>query len=802
MKNILALCLSLLLCQTVAAQQPTTPAAGPGSTVSGTVRDRAAGTPVPYATVNVRNAAAQLVGGGISDDQGAFRLEGIPAGELTLEVRFMGYQTVSQPLRVPAAGGQLAVGTVLLQVDATQLAEVTVTGEKPGISLQLDKKVFEVGKDLLSQSGSANDVLNGVPSVAVSPAGGISLRGNPNVTVLINGRRSGLTQSNSLDQIPATQIERVEVITNPSARYDAAGTAGILNVILKKPKQPGLGGQLRLVGGLPNDTRLNAGLTYKSGKFNAFANAGLRSSDYLGRYRTNQLTGLGSRPAALRQQQREDRHDDGRVFYVGADYFINERNTVTAAFLKNDTRDDDQTSLQYDYATAAGQPDSTLLRTGKSLENRSYHQLELNYTRLFAQAGRKYTVDVQYDFWNSDKVWTLTTRRQYPQDQALPGIRTGSVGGSRDLRVQTDWVQPLGERATLEAGLKAESRQVTSDFRAEAQRGAEWAVFRGIDNSLQYDELISSAYAQFGSKRGKLSYLLGLRAELTRITLADRAGEYNNRKNYHRLFPTLNLGYQLREGLTTQLNYSRRINRPSLWLLYPFNELTDLNAQAVGNPDLNPAYGDALEWGLLRNWAKVTFNPSVYYQRTTDFIQTYTYRDPTGTFISTPVNLSRETRVGLELSVLYNPAKWLNFNTELNLFRFRQQGAYREQDFGFTSQTVTGRLSTQLKLPAKFAVQARYNVIGAQNNAQLRTRAIQYVDVAVSKNLLRDQATLALEGTNLFDSNQTRTRTTGETYVFDQVSNRNAARYRLSFTYRFNLKDGRAIRQEKSSNRD
>jgi outer membrane receptor protein involved in Fe transport len=789
----------VLLSHGAAAQQP---APGPGGTVSGKVQDRASGAPVPYATVNVKDAAAQLVGGGISDEQGGFRLEGIPAGELVIEFRFMGYQTVSQPLVVGAAGSKLDVGTVLLQPDATQLDEVTVTGEKPGISLQFDKKVFEVGKDVMSQSGLANDVLGGVPSVAVSPTGAISLRGNSNVTVLINGRRSGLTQTNSLDQIPAGQIERVEVITNPSSRYDAAGTAGIINVILKKNKTAGLGGQLRAVGGLPNDTRLNAGLTYKSEKVNVFANAGLRFSDYLGRYRTSQITGLNGRAATLDQRQLDNRHDDSRVLYAGADYYLNERNTLTAAFFKDETRDRDKTALQYDYARPGGPPDSTLLRNGNSRENRSYNQLEFNYTRLFAQDGRKYTVDVQYDFWNSGKDWDLATRRLYPDAATLPGIRTRSVGGSRDLLVQTDLVQPLNERATLEFGLKAESRQVTSDFLAEEQQGAAWAVFRDIDNQLQYDELISSGYAQFGSKWSKLSYLLGLRAELTRITIADREGAYNNKKNYNRLFPTLNLSYQLREGLTSQLNYSRRINRPSLWSLFPFNELTDLNAQSVGNPDLNPSYGDALEWGLLRNWAKVTFNPSVYYQRTTGFIQPYTYRDPTGTFISTPVNLSRETRRGLELSVLYNPAKWLNFNAELNAFSFSQQGQYREQNFDFAGQTVTGRFSTQLNLPANLRVQVRYNFTGARDNAQTRTRAIHYADIGLSKRCLHDKATLALDGSNIFNSNQIRTQTLGENYVFNQVSNRNAARYRLSFTYRFNLKDGQTIRQAKGSNRE
>lgn len=801
MKAWLYLCLLILFCQTAGAQQPTA-APGPGSTVSGKVQDRASGAPVPYATVNVKDAAAKLVGGSISDDQGTFRLEGIPVGELTIEFRFMGYQTVSQPLVVGAAGSKLDVGTVLLQVDPTQLAEVTVTGEKPGISLQLDKKVFEVSKDLISQSGSANDVLSGVPSVAVNPTGSVSLRGNSNVTVLINGRRSGLTQSNSLDQIPADQIERVEVITNPSSRYDAAGSAGIINVILKKNKTPGLGGQLRLVGGRPQDSRLNGSLNYKSSKFNAFANVGLRSSDYYGRYRTNQVTGLDGRPATLSQRQREDRHDDGRVFYAGVDYFIDERNTVTAAFLKHDTRDHDKTSLQYDYANAEGQPDSTLRRNGESRESRSYSQLEFNYTRLFAQVGRKYTVDVQYDFWNSDKDWALATRRQYPGEEALPGIRTGSVGASKDLLVQTDWVQPLMERSTLELGLKTESRQVTSDYSAEEERGPVWTVFRGLDNQLQYDELISSGYAQVGSKRKSLSYLLGLRAELTRITIADREGTYDRRKNYARLFPTLNLSYQLKEGLTTQLSYSKRINRPTLWLLFPFNELTDLNAQTVGNPDLDPAYGNVVELSLLRNWSTLTFNPALYYQHNAGFIQTYTYQDPAGVFISTPVNLSREVRRGLELSMTYKPLRWLQMNGELNLFAFQQQGRVEGQDFDFSGQAVTSRLGMQLKLPAKFSGQARYNLTGAQRNAQSRTEALHVASFSLSKNLLHDKATLTLDGNNIFNSEQTRTRTTGENYVFNQVSNRNAARYRLGFVYRFNLKDGQAVRQAKRSNRE
>ncbi|WBA43947.1 TonB-dependent receptor domain-containing protein [Hymenobacter canadensis] len=796
MKTWLYLCLWLLLTGAAQAQ----PTAGPGRTLAGKVQEHGSGAPVPYATINVKDAADKLLTGGISDENGAFRLDGIPAQAATVEFRFIGYQALSQAL--PAGTGRLDLGTVRLTPDATQLGEVTVTGERPAISLELDKKVFEVGKDILSQNGSANDVLNGVPSVAVTPAGGVSLRGNPNVTVLVNGRRSGLTQSNALDQIPADQIERVEVITNPSARYDAAGSAGIINVILKKNKKGGLSGQIRLVSGLPNDTRANPSLSYKSKQFNVFATAALRLTDYVGRYRTDQVTGPATDQTRLRQLQRENRHDDGRLLYFGFDYYLNERNTLTASFLKNATYDHDKTTLQYDYTLPGRVPDSSLVRTGESWERRSYNQLDFNYTRLFAQAGRKLTADLQYDFWNSDKDWVLATSSTAPVLRALPGIRTSSVGASQDLVVQTDLVQPLRERYTLEAGLKLESRRVSSDFRAEEQLGADWRIFQGINNQLQYQELISSAYTQFGSKTKTFSYLLGLRTELTRITIQDREGTYNSQKRYDRLFPTLNLSYRFGESTTAQLNYSKRINRPSLWMLYPFNELTDLNAQYVGNPDLNPSYGDVVELGFLRNWSTLTFSPSVYYQRNTGFIQTYVYRDAAGTFISSPINLSREIRRGLELAVQYTPVKWLPLNAELNGYTFTQQGRYQERNLDFSGQLLTGRFSAQVKLPAKFGVQGRYNFTGAQRNAQTRTLAIHTLTLGLSKNLLRDKATLVLDATNVLNSDKRRTQTTGENYVFNQVSSPNAARYRLSFAYRFNLKDGQAIRQAKSSNRN
>jgi len=800
MKRLLLLILCSGIFLNVCAQQPA-PETAANSVIHGKLQDQTTKELLAYVTVSIKDTSSKTIAVGISDENGVFKLDRLPVGQLTGEFRFIGYKTLVKSFEIAASTAVFDLGILTLQPDANQLKELTVTGQQPGISLRLDKKVFEVGKDVLSQNGSINDILNGVPSVAVSPSGGISLRGNSNVMVLINGRRSGLTQSNALDQVPADQIERVEVITNPSSRYDASGSAGIINIILKKNKKGGFNGQIRLAGGIPDDNRINPSINYKSDKINLFSTFGIRSSNYVGHYRTEQSTtkqGIGTN---LNQEQQEDRHDDGRLLYFGADYFINEKNTITAAFLKNATRDHDKSVLNYGYSSINNNVDSATVRNGESREKRDYNQFEFNYTRNFEQAAKKFTIDMQYDFWNSEKDWDLTTQKVLPVFFLLPAIRTNSIGSSKDLLVQTDFVQPLTERSTLEMGLKAESRKVTSDFKAEQAAGEQWLIVDGIDNKLDYSELIGSAYLQFASKINQFSYQVGLRTELTRINIEDRIKTYNNKKNYNRLFPTLNMSYHLKSGATVQLNYSKRINRPSLMLLYPFNELTDFNAQYVGNPDLNPSYADVLELGFLKQWSTLTFNPSLYYQHTKGFVQDYTYREDNEVFITTPINIYQEIRRGIELSVLYNPAKWLQLNTEMNFYTFKQEGRYKERNLDFSGQGLTARVSAQIKLPAAFAFQGRYNITGAQSNAQSRTGAISYIDMGLSKNLLKNKVTVVGDVTNAFNSRKYQTRTTGPDYIFVQTNNPNAARYRLSVVYRFNLKEDQSVRQAKSNNR-
>ncbi len=769
--------------------------------ITGTVVDDRTKEPVPYATVTLKAPNATVITGTITNNQGEFSLTQIPAGSYLLDIYFLGYQTQKQTVIVTPAQKKINLGKWQLLPEVAHLKELVVTGEKPAVTLQVDKKVYEVGKDILAQSGSVNEVLNNVPSVTVSPSGVVSLRGNSNVLILINNRRSGLTLSNALDQIPADQIERVEVITNPSARYDAAGSAGIINLILKKNKKAGFSGQVRLVSGLPLDARINPGFNFKSSKLNIFANIGYRQTDYVGFYQSNQTTLTNKIPTTLNRKQNEARHDDGKLLYVGADYYLNAHHALTAAFFKNATRDSDQTTLNYQYQSLLPQPDSLLRRLGSSQEIRDYNQLEFNFTKTYPTAGQKLTADVQYDFWNSDKSWNLATHKLYPTVLDLPLLRTNSVGSSKDFLIRTDYVKPFNPTATLELGLKVETRVVTSSYKAEELADNAWQIIDGIDNKLNYQEKIGSAYGQYSKNFKKLDYMLGLRSEITRVESQDRENTFTNQKNYQRVFPTVNLKYAFKETATLQGSYSKRINRPNLSLLYPFNDITDFNAQFVGNPDLNPAYTDAFELNYLHHGNLFTFNPSVYYQHSSNLVQFYTYQNQAAVFITTPFNLEKEQRYGLELALTYNPFKWLQINGEVNWYAFRQRGKYQEQDFAFADHTQNTRLNTQLKLPHQFTVQSRFNYTGAQNNAQSKTRALYYVDAGLSKNLLQNKIALVLDGSNLFNSRQTRTLTTGENYTFYQLSNYNAARYRFSFVYRFNKKEDQSERQAKSGNR-
>ena len=791
----LYLTLGILLClslQTLAA-----PFSLKKYDLSGTVVDKDSQKPLEYATVSILDLEGKVVSGAITDLEGKFSLR-LDQGKYRVKIDYLAFESLEREVNLES---DLDLGTIAISPAEVAIDEVEIVDEKTQVELDLDKKVYNIGKDITGQGGTVNDVLDNVPSVSVDPSGAISLRGNGGVQVLINGKPSVLAANNGLESIPAQNVDRIEVITNPSARYQAAGTAGIINIVLKKNKLRGIGGSVQLTTGFPADHNANLNLNYKNEKVNLFGSFGRRYSNYNGRMSNFQTVTSNGVTTVLDQIGDQDRNDNAYNFFVGSDLYLNERNSITATFFRFYTENTDVTILDYDYDLGSGSTDSTTRRTIDYYEPQKYNQLEVNYTKTFQKPKQRLSIDFQYDFWNDDENESILNEYWGESQSGSTEFRTRDIESSDDFMLQSDYVHPIGETGRLEMGFRAETRVITSQYLAEERTLETWSVFNNLDNDIDYSERIGGAYFQYGNEKGKFNYLLGLRSEYTEIEINDIRGQFSTRKDYLRFFPTAHLNYKHSKASKVQLSYSRRIRRPGFWQLNPFGGFADNNSIFQGNPDMDPAYTNSLELAYLFNAQKITFNPSLYFQQTTDFFQFYINQLEDGTFLTRPVNLDNELRYGAELLTNYRPLKWLQLMGEFNIYRFDQRGEFETQNFDFVNDAWSAEIGTRIRAPKGLSLQAGFEYQGRNRNAQTLNRSIYGAEFGISKLLFKEKGTLAFNANNIFDSQVRRQVTTGEGFNFENSRARIGRRFRLSFTYRFNRSPNERDRRPGRSNR-
>lgn len=743
--------------------------------------------PVTAATVSLTTkdapGAAQTF---LSDATGAFVVQ-VKPGTYQLKIEAVNFKQVLLPVLVIT--GDTTLNPTFLEENAKQLANVTVVAAKSDIELKTEKKVFNVGKDILSKGGNATDVLNNVPSVNVDPMGNISLRGNGNVRILINGKPSMLTTNDGIRQISAASIEKVEVITNPSSAYEAQGSAGIINIVLKKNTQYGFNASLQASAGSPINNSVNANLSYKTKKVNLFSNIGYRyvksfSEDNL--FRQNR----GGDESVLKQRNGYKNSNANTNFYFGGDYYINDKNTLTGSYYYNRRDNKDTARYNYNYFDKEGHPDSSITRFEDYREPQVFHEIELNYVRTFKKPGRKWTANLQYDFWNDDENQRISQQKIHPGSGASLDMVTRDIESSDDIFIQSDYATPVGKEGRLETGIRGALRAIRSEYSASLD-GVQLPEY---DNKLFYDENIYGAYVQYGNKLKKLSYLLGVRSEFSNIKIADRNKTVDKEKNYINFFPTVHLQYSMKNNLELQLSYSRRINRPRFWQLNSFAGLSDTRNLRVGNPDLDPMYTNSFELGLLKKTGKLTINPGLYYQYSTgyfDFIQKQT---PDGYFISTPLNLGTEKRFGAELSTIYNPFKWWRLSMDFNFYQFSQDGAYEGKKYEVSDKTWFTTVRSGIRFPKVVSVDISFNYRARNKNVQSITRPQYRANIGVSRDFFQDKMSVVLAVNNLLNSQESRQITDAPGYYFDSHFKRQGPQFMATVVYRFNRKKGQADR--------
>lgn len=792
-------------------------------TITGKVIDNDLKVPLEYATISVINVNdPKDLTGGITDAEGKFSVE-VPAGNYNILVEFISYEPKKFNNR--QINSDLNLGTIQLGVSSNDLDEVVVRAETTQVEVHLDKKIYNIGKDLTTAGATVSDALNNVPSVTVDIDGGISLRGNENVRILINGKPSamaGFGSTDMLNQLPAEAIERVEVITSPSARYDAEGTAGIINIILRKDKTLGFNGSLSLNGGIPANAGASANVNYRTRKYNLFNTTGYRyfEAPGYGKFDTHYKQSSDMDFDRIVEDRDMDRLNWNFNTNLGMEYYLTDKSSITGTIFYRNGKDKDVTTNVSDYY----QDEEKVLqntRTETQKEDEDSYQIALNYVNNFNDKGHKLTADFQYE---DDRDVERTTIGEvenlntinYDNDFLAEEINNKET--QKEYLLQSDYVLPFGKNSQFEAGYRGNFKNEITDYvlKKEDSLNGQMQVDESLTNLFDYTENVNAIYTQYGSKFGDFSFLLGLRLEntnlkgkidsrLTEEELQDLFGfpidtDFDN--NYLGLFPTVNFIYELGKDENITLGYNRRINRPRGWFINPFPSRSSTNNVFQGNPNLRPAYSNAFDLGYLKKWKKITFSSSVYYQHETDaFERVEENVEGTNVIRTIPVNLSSNDRTGGELGMLYNPAKWLRLNGSFNFFQFETKGEFNGESYNAKNTSWFARFSSKVTLPAKIDWQTNAFYRGASEEIQGTREGYLSLDLAFSKDIFKDNATISVNVRDLLNSRKRQSFTETPTYTRNtEFQWRQGQSVNLSFIYRFNQQKRQQERRRNGEN--
>ena len=787
--------------------------------VTGKVVEKTSSQPLEYATIVLQNVQVpDIVTGGITNAKGEFEVE-VTTGTYNIRIEFISFKTVEFKQREITSNTNL--GIIGLVDETTQLGEVVLRAEQSTVDIKLDKRVYNVGQDMMVKGGTVSDVLDNVPSVAVDVDGTVSLRGNESVRILIDGRPSNAININdALRLIPAEAIDKVEIITNPSARYDAEGGGGIINIILKKGKNNGINGTITGVLGDPTNRGITGTINYKNENVNLFTTQGYNYSDSPGNglTETEYLNPDGTTRNFIYEDRSSSRIGNSYNGNFGFDWFLTEKTTWTNIFTYRENITDNPqlvTFANYD-ANKVFQFDRTRVinqdNEGQNID------LTTNVTHKFNTEGHQLTVDANYSKNTSLDFTDI-------EDSVFNNQRTLNDQNQERSLIQTDYVKPIGKNGRFEAGYKGEFIENLTDFNVEDfnEDTGDYENNPNISNLFEYKEKVHALYTQYGNKLNKLSYFFGLRWEDSNIDVNQLSTNDLTNKKYNNFFPSAVFSYEINDKTNTSLSYSRRIRRPRGFFLNPFPNLTSNINIFQGNPDLDPAMTHAIDLVYLQKWGKVTLSSSAYYNMTEDAFQFI--RKESGQFveteidgeivltpiiISTPVNLANEYRFGFEFNLNYTPYKWWKLNGNFNFFRNETAGEYSYVDFIGNTITQdldniavswTTRITSRITLPYKIDWQLNGNYRAPQSTPQGKSLGVASANTSLSKDILKDKGTIALNVSDIFNSRKriTETNIPGVINSYDEMQWRER-QINLSFTYRFNRQKNERERQQRREN--
>ena len=721
-----------------------------GGEITGIIIDSQNKQPIEFATVAVKgNKTQNTITGTLSREGGKFSVI-TDSLDVYIEISFMGYGSKAIK-EISFVNGKADLGTILLSENEKLLDEITVVGEKSTTEFQLDKRVFNVGKDISSTGVSALEVLNNVPSVNVNIEGEISLRGNTGVQILIDGKPSVLAdeESNALGTITADMIEKIEVITNPSAKYDAEGTAGILNIVLKKEEKKGLNGSISVNTGTPDNHSVGVSLNRRTEKFNLFAQLGVgyrslpTDSENINTDLVNNTT-VNSDGTSYRNE----------TFYnviLGADYHIDPYNVITLSGNFAYEVEDQPSFFNFSFLDATNSLVSAWNRDETTEATNPKWQYDLQYSRefkdneehtlLFSTLGRFFGKDQSSDFINTTTFGSEVFNNQ----------QTETEFQQADYTFKLDYTRPFTDKIKMETGAQYVINNVGNDFAVRDLVNGEWVPDDDFTNNFEFDQKVLGIYATGAYEGEKWGVKLGLRVENTDLNTLLTNTDESNDQNYINLFPSAHTSYKFTQYFSLQAGYSKRIYRPRLWDLNPFFNIRNNFNIRTGNPNLQPEFTDSYELTGIFVFGKASLNAGVYHLYTTDVIERVSiFQDNVNT--TTPLNIGINRATGFEVNAKFDPVNWLSINGDFNYNQFGREGDLEKQSFDFEGDRWSSRLTTKFKLPAQIDIEMMGNYESGYLTVQSQISDIIFADIGLRKKLLEGKAVINFSVRDVFAS--------------------------------------------------
>lgn len=764
--------------------------------VSGQVLDATTKEAIPYAPIAIFNVRdSSIAGGGMTDEKGRFSIENVKMGRLRARISFIGYEKQeTEVFMINQRQLEVSLGTINLgqALAATKAVELVV--ERPVMTLEVDRKVFNVEKMIVAEGGSANDVLRQIPSVNVDIDGNLTLRGSGGVNVLIDGKPSGLSGGNRqalLENLPAGSIERIEVITNPSAKFDPDGSTGIINIVLKKNRQDGTNGMVQLGVGTRNKYNANVSLNRKTGKWNLGSNYSYRYNDrWMKGYSFRSNTTVDS-TFFIEQTMGGLRHNQNHQLRLSADYDINKAHRLSASATGNLSTGNGNQDIYYKFLDEGRQQRALSLRTGDNTSDNTSMDYRLGYIWTLGPRNHEFSSSVSYsNNFNEDRESLLQRDLANPEAVTFRPNYDQRTRQRTDFNIvvaQADFMKPVGTNGKFETGAKSILRNIGTSFLSESRDRPDLAyTFNpNISNDLLFHEQVHAVYGMYGSSLGRLKYNAGLRLESQYIVINQPKAPAPFDRTIYNYFPSAQMAYALNDENDVQLTYSRRIDRAGPMQLNPFPDYSDPFNLRRGNPALLPEFINNLELSHSLRKGPLTTISTVYMRYTSNIIQRIRTVQPNGVSVTTFENLNKSVSYGGEGTIRLEPSRKFNIMVSGNLFNTTISGNtlagdLRNNNWGWNTRTMAN-----FKPMPRTDVQLSYNYNARFVTAQGSVGPFTSADIAVRRELWGGKGALSLSLQDIFNTMQMQMQQSGIGFTSTGYRKRESRVLTLNFTWKF-----------------